>query len=99
MPFHGTDLEPILRTQGIDTVVIGGLTSNFCCETTAREAHARELKVLFLSDGTATFDLPDPVGNGILTAAELRQRTLATLAFGFAEVISIADACDRLPAA
>jgi ureidoacrylate peracid hydrolase len=50
--FHSTELETILRARGIDTVVIGGIATNFCCETTAREAHAREFKVLFLKDGT-----------------------------------------------
>jgi hypothetical protein len=30
------------------------IATNFCCDTTAREAHAREFKVLFLSDGTAS---------------------------------------------
>lgn len=94
--FQATELETILRVRGIDTIVIGGIATNFCCETTAREAHAREFKVLFLSDGTGTFDLPDGFGGAI--PAELVQRaSLATLAFGFAEVLSVAHACAKLP--
>jgi len=47
--FHGTDLEMILRTRGIDTVIISGIATNVCCETTAREAMVRDFRVLFLS--------------------------------------------------
>jgi ureidoacrylate peracid hydrolase len=63
----------------------------------SREAHAREFKVLFLSDGIETFDLPDTVA-GAIAAEQVQRVTLATLAFGFAEVLSVADACTKLPA-
>jgi ureidoacrylate peracid hydrolase len=93
--FHSTELETILRARGIDSVVIGGIATNFCCETTAREAHARGFKVLFLKDGTGTFDLPDTAG-GVIPVEEVQRVTLATIAFGFAEVLTIAEACMKL---
>jgi ureidoacrylate peracid hydrolase len=95
--FQATELETILRVRAIDTVVIGGIATNFCCETTAREAHSREFKVLFLVDGTGTFDLPDITG-GVIPVEQVQRAALATLAFGFAEVLSVADACRKLPA-
>ena len=52
--FHGTDLELILRQCGVDTIIISGISTNVCCDTTAREANARDFRVLFLSDATAT---------------------------------------------
>jgi ureidoacrylate peracid hydrolase len=52
--FHGTDLELILRSHGIDAVIITGITTDVCCDTTAREANARDFKVFFLSDATTT---------------------------------------------
>jgi nicotinamidase-related amidase len=52
--FHGTDLELILRSRGIDTIIVSGIATDVCCDTTAREANARDFRVLFLSDGTAT---------------------------------------------
>lgn len=54
--FAGTDLSLILRTRGIRTVVIGGVATDVCCESTARDASDRGLDVVFLSDGTATTD-------------------------------------------
>jgi nicotinamidase-related amidase len=64
--FHGTDLESILRTRGIDTIIVSGIATNVCCETTAREAMVRDFRVFFLSDGTATREIGD------ISAAELQ---------------------------
>ncbi len=80
--FYGTDLELILRTRGIDTLIISGVATNVCCETTAREAAVRDFHVLFLSDGTATADM------GGVSAAELQKVTCATLGFLFAQVLT-----------
>lgn len=52
--FYGTDLELILRSNGIDTIIITGISTPVCCDTTAREANARDFRVFLLSDGTAT---------------------------------------------
>src|ERR1700758_3670021 len=82
---------------GLTPFLIGGIATNFCCDTTAREAHAREFKVLFLSDGTATIDLRDTAG-ATIPADQVQRLTLATLAFGFAEVLRVAEACEKLPA-
>jgi ureidoacrylate peracid hydrolase len=95
--FQATELETSLRARRIDTVLIGGIATNFCCDTTAREAHAREFKVLFLSDGTATIDLRNTAG-GTIPADRVQGLTLATLAFGFAEVLRVAEACEKLSA-
>jgi nicotinamidase-related amidase len=93
--FTGTDLELILRGKGIDTVIIGGIATNVCCETTAREANHREFKVVFLSDGTTSGDYHD-VGFGTLTAAEVQKATLTIIAYAFGEVATCADVAERL---
>jgi len=81
--FQSTDLELILRSRRIDTVIIGGIATSVCCETTAREAVSRDFRVFFLSDGTATADVPGA------SAAELQKATLATLGFLFAQVLTV----------
>jgi len=93
--FTATDLELILRRRDIETVVIGGIATNVCCENTARETMQRDFRVVFLADGTTTFGLPGDV-LGAATAEEIQRVTCATLAFGFAEVTTVHDVADRL---
>ncbi len=88
--FFGTNLEQILRSHGIDTLIIGGIATNLCCETTAREAMQREFRVFFLSDGTATAAI------GELSAAELQRASLATLGFLFARVLTVEEMIEKI---
>lgn len=78
--FHATDLELTLRTRGIDTVIISGISTIVCCDTTAREAHARDFRVFFLRDGTATAAGP-----------EFQTLTLDVLDGLFAQVLHVDD--------
>ncbi len=86
--FYGTDLEAILRSKGIDTLIISGTVTNVCCDSTARDAFSRDYKVIFLSDGTATRELPD-LGFGPVSAEEIQKVVLTVLAMSFAQVSSI----------
>ena len=86
--FYGTDLETILLSKGIDTLIIGGTVTNVCCDSTARDAFSRDYKVIFLSDGTAARDLPD-LGFGPVSAEEIQKVVLTVLAMSFAQVSSI----------
>ena len=88
--FHGTDLELILRSRGIDTIIIGGVATNICCETTAREAAVRDFRVFFLSDGTATAAMGDA------SAEELQKATCATLGFLFAQVLTVDEMLSKV---
>ena len=86
--FYGTDLEAILRSKGIDTLIISGTVTNVCCESTTRDAFSRDYKVIFLSDGNAAGDLPD-LGFGPVSAEEIQKVVLTVLAMCFAQVSSI----------
>ena len=48
-----SDLDRILRTHGIDTIIIVGTVTNTCCECTARDAMMLNYKTVFVSDGNA----------------------------------------------
>jgi len=93
--FLGTDLEAILRTAGVRAVVVCGLMTSFCCETTARDAHGRDYEVLFVSDANEGPDLDDPQGNPVPHDAVLRNTTTA-LGAGFAEIVTTAEVVARV---
>jgi nicotinamidase-related amidase len=83
--FHGTDLELLLRSRGIDTIIVTGISTSVCCETTAREAAVRDFHVLFVNDATATF------GVGDLSVEEVQKATCATIDFVFGKVVTVEE--------
>lgn len=88
--FHATDLELILRTRCIDSLVITGIATNIACDTTVREAASRDFRVFLLSDGTLT------AGTGGLTAEETHRASLATLGALFAQVLSVDEMIEKI---
>jgi len=78
--FFQTDLEKFLQSKGIKDLIISGVMTNLCCETTARDAFMRDYRVFFLIDGTAT------------GKEDHHLATLKNLGYGFAYLIT----CDEL---
>lgn len=72
--FFKTNLDEILKANHIEDVIITGVMTNCCCETTAREAFMYGYRVFFINDATSTFN------------EELHLATLKNLSFGFARV-------------
>ncbi|KAM0923587.1 hypothetical protein ACQ4PT_005428 [Festuca glaucescens] len=79
----GTGLEETLRGMGVDEVIVAGVMTNLCCETTARDAFVRGFRVFFSADATAT------------ASRDLHEATLVNMAYGFAYIVD----CERLEAA
>jgi nicotinamidase-related amidase len=71
--FHETDLQAVLRTRGVTKLVICGLQSDFCVDTTTRRALALGYPVTLVSDGHTTVD------NAVLSAAQIAAHHNATL--------------------
>jgi nicotinamidase-related amidase len=86
--FDGTDLDRILAGLGSKTVAIAGFMTHMCCDTTAREAHARGFDVVFLTDGTATRDLEGPSGSTIPHRV-VHETVLAAQADGFSSLVDV----------
>ena len=72
--FYNTDLETVLRCLKVTDLVITGVMTNLCCESTARDAYFRDYRVFFPMDGTGAVN------------EELHLATLKNLAYGFAFV-------------
>jgi ureidoacrylate peracid hydrolase len=79
-----SDLHSVLQARNIDTVIITGTATNVCCESTARDAMMMNYKVIFVSDGTATWN------------DEEHNATLGIMLAQFADVMSTEEVVVRL---
>jgi len=82
--FYNTDLETVLRCLKIEDLVISGIMTNLCCESTARDAYYRDFRVFFLADGTGSIN------------EEMHVASLLNLAFGFAYVTTAEEIIQQL---
>lgn len=92
--FIGTDLEKHLREKQITTLVLVGLTTNHCCETTARMAGNFGFNVYFVRDATATFDRY--FEGTTVPAEEVHRNSLANLNEEFATIVTTEEILRRL---
>ena len=84
--FYNTDLETILRCLKIETLVIAGVMTNMCCESTARDAYYRDYKVFIPADATGSI------------VEEMHVASILNLSFGFASVTTAAEIVRRMSA-
>lgn len=83
-------LDDWLRAAGIDSVTICGITTNHCCETTARMAGNLGYDTVFVIDATHTFDRAARDGS-VVPASELSRITGVNLDGEFARVRTTAE--------
>ena len=88
--FHQTNLELILNQMQVDTLLVAGVLTNVCVESTIRDAYHRDLIPVLISDCTATF------------SSEMQRATEETIGMVFGYVMAATDvveALKRAPAA
>jgi nicotinamidase-related amidase len=84
--FYNTDLETVLRCLKIEDLVISGIMTNMCCESTARDAYYRDYRIFVPADGTGS------------VSEEMHMASLLNLAFGFAYVTSAEEIASNVRA-
>jgi nicotinamidase-related amidase len=90
----GTGLSVWLHQHGIRRLIVAGIRTEQCCETTARHASDEGWEIDFVPEATLTFDMRTP-GGATLTAAAIRERTETVLAGRFATLCTAAEALQR----
>lgn len=86
--FTTTGLQLWLQQRGIRRVLISGIRSEQCCETTARVASDLGFQVDYITDATLTFDMRDPRDGQIVSAEAIKSRTELVLRDRFARIVS-----------
>ena len=77
--FFGTELDMILRTTGIDTLILTGVCTDCCVFSTARDAGFYNYQVGVMTDLTGTLDYADE-GFGAVSGEEMHRAIIRTLA-------------------
>ena len=84
--FYGTRLEPLLRSQRVGSLIVCGVTTNMCVETTVRDASQRDYRTFVVGDATAEF------------TPERHQNALDTIRYGFGWVVDTGQVTGELAA-
>ncbi len=82
--FYGSALEAILRARRIDTLIVGGVTTSMCVETTVRDSGQRDMPTFVVRECCGDFD------------PKRHEAALDAIAFGFGRVISFDQATQAL---
>ncbi len=91
----GTGLDVWLVENGIQRLIVSGIRTEQCCETTTRHASDLGWRVDYVTEATLTFDMTQPNGQP-LSAADIKARTETVLAGRFATLCTVEQALTRL---
>jgi nicotinamidase-related amidase len=88
--FTSTNLQEILEARGVRRVVVTGISTEQCCETTTRVAADLGYDVDFVTEATVTFPITDPESGEVLSTDEIIRRTEFVLRGRFARIARVA---------
>jgi nicotinamidase-related amidase len=94
----GTGLDVWLVKNGIGRLVVSGIRTEQCCETTTRHASDLGFEVDFVPEATTTWDMQHEDGS-VFAAADIKTRTATVLKGRFARICTVGEAVDRMAAA
>jgi nicotinamidase-related amidase len=90
----GSPLPVWLHERGIRRVIVAGIRTEQCCETTTRHASDEGYEVDYVTEATLTFAMKTPAG-ATLSAALLKERTETVLKDRFATICTVEQALQR----
>jgi ureidoacrylate peracid hydrolase len=82
--FFGTALDVVLASRGIRALMVGGVTTSMCVESSVRDAAQRDIRTFVVREAVADFD------------AARHAASLDAMAFGFARIIGANQALDAI---
>jgi len=94
----GTGVDVWLTRNGIQRLIVSGIRTEQCCETTTRHASDLGWQVDFVTEATLTWAMTQPDGS-TLSAADIALRTGTVLQGRFATLCSVSEALARAQAA
>ena len=92
----GSGLDVWLTSRGVRRLIVCGIRTEQCCETTTRHASDLGYAVDFVGEATLTFPMIDVAGRE-WSADEIRARTELVLAGRFARIVSVEEALAERP--
>lgn len=90
----GTGLSAWLTARGIARLIVSGIRTEQCCETTTRQASDAGWAVDFVSEATLTFAMTHARSGRTYTAAEIREKTELVLEGRFARIVTVDQALE-----
>jgi ureidoacrylate peracid hydrolase len=93
--FFGTDLDLLLRSRGVQQLLVCGVAAHVCCDTTARDAFQLGYETFYVVDGVEMGDLPD-LGFGPVAAEDAKRVVATVLAHRFATLRTIDEVIAEL---
>lgn len=84
-------LHEWLQTQGITNLVISGIRTEQCCETTARVASDLGYQVEYVLDATLTFPMQHPLSGEIISTDAIKSHTALVLSGRFATIRMVGE--------
>lgn len=87
--FTSTNLQEMLREKGVERLVVTGISTEQCCETTTRVAADLGFDVDFVTEATRTFPITDEITGEVLSTEEIVRRTEMVLRGRFARIATV----------
>jgi biuret amidohydrolase len=95
--FFATDLDVLLRSLGVQQLLVCGIAAHVCCDTTARDAFQLGYETFYVVDGVEMGDLPD-LGFGPVSAEEAKRVVATVLGHRFATLRTVDEVAAELRA-